>query len=43
VPEGISLNEREKVWFDLVEASMNDINTELERQIRANMARFLRS
>ncbi len=43
VPEGISLNEREKVWFDLVEASMNDINAELDRQIRANMARFMRS
>jgi hypothetical protein len=43
VPEGISINEREKVWFDLVEASMNDINAEMERQIRANMARFLRS
>lgn len=42
VPEGISINEREKVWFDLVEASMNDINAELDRQIRANMARFLR-
>jgi hypothetical protein len=42
VPEGISINEREKVWFDLVEASMNDINAEMDRQIRANMARFLR-
>lgn len=43
VPEGISVNEREKVWFDLVEASMNDINAEMERQIRANMVRFLPS
>jgi hypothetical protein len=43
VPEGITINEREKVWFDLVEASMNDINAELERQIRNNLARFLRT
>lgn len=42
VPEGISVNEREKVWFDLVEATMNDLNAELERQIRAHLSQFLR-
>jgi len=42
VPEGITVNEREKVWFDLVEATMNDLNAELERQIREHMGLFLR-
>ena len=41
VPEGITVNEREKVWFDLVEATMNDLNAELDRQIRANLPKFL--
>lgn len=41
VPEGITINDREKVWFDLVEAMMNDINAELDRQIRANLAQFI--
>lgn len=42
VPEGITVNAREQVWFELVEAAMNDLNAELDRQIRANLARFLR-
>ncbi len=42
VPEGITVNQREKVWFDLVEATMNDLNAELERQIQAHMGMFLR-
>ena len=41
VAEGITVNEREKVWFELVEATMNDLNAELERQIRGKLARFL--
>jgi hypothetical protein len=41
VAEGITLNEREKAWFDLVESMMNDINAELDRQIRANLGQFL--
>jgi len=41
VPEGITINDREKVWFDLVESMMNDINAELDRQIRANLAQFV--
>jgi len=40
--EGITLNERDKLWFDLVEALMNDMNAELDRQIRANLGQFLR-
>ncbi len=42
VPEGITVNEREKVWFDLVEGTMTDPNAELERQIRAHLGPFLR-
>ncbi|MBV8536994.1 MAG: hypothetical protein JO128_15445 [Alphaproteobacteria bacterium] len=42
VPEGITVNEREKVWFGLVEATMNDLNVELERQIREHLQLFLR-
>jgi hypothetical protein len=43
VPEGITVNGREQVLFELVESSMNDFNAELDRQIRANLAQFLRS
>jgi hypothetical protein len=40
VAEDITVNEREKVWFEMLEQAMNELNAELERQIRANMARF---
>jgi hypothetical protein len=42
VAEGITVNQREKVWFDLVEATMNDLNAELERQIQAHLGPYLR-
>jgi hypothetical protein len=42
VAEGITVNARNKVWFDLVEATMNDLNAELERQIRDHLALYLR-
>jgi hypothetical protein len=41
VREDISVNDREKVWFEMLEQAMNELNTELERQIKGNMARFL--
>jgi hypothetical protein len=41
VAEDITINEREKVWFDMLEQAMKELNAELERQIRANMTRFL--
>ncbi len=41
VAEDITLNEREKVWFDLLEATMNDFNASLERQIRNDLGRYL--
>jgi hypothetical protein len=42
VPEGITINDREKEYFKLVEEMMADINRELERSIREHMAKFLR-
>lgn len=41
VAEGITVNDRDKVWFDLIEAMMNDLNAEMDRQIRANLAQFV--
>lgn len=41
VREDITVNEREKVWFEMLEQAMNELNAELERQIKANMTRFL--
>lgn len=41
VPEGITINDREKLWFEIVESLMNDLNSELDRQIRANLGQFL--
>jgi hypothetical protein len=43
VPEGITPNDREKVWYELTEALMADLDTELERQIRANFGFYLMS
>ena len=37
VPENISLYDREKTWFDMVEAMMNDINASLESQIKKHL------
>lgn len=41
VPEDITLNDREKVWFEMTEAVMNDFNAELERNIRQHLGGFL--
>lgn len=43
VAENISLNDRERVWYEMVEQMMGDINAELDRQIRANMQRFMQN
>jgi hypothetical protein len=39
--ENITLNDREKAWHELLEMTMADINTSLERQIREDLARYL--
>jgi len=41
VAENISLNDRERVWYEMTAEMMKDIDAELDRQIRANMPRFL--
>ncbi len=35
VPEGISLKERERVWYDLTKNTMQDLNKQLEETIRS--------
>ncbi len=42
VPENITLNDRDKVWFDLTEALMRDLDKELELTIRRYLAKFVR-
>lgn len=41
VAEGISLAERERAWYELLEISMLELDAELERQIRQHLARHL--
>lgn len=41
VTEGISLNERSRVWFELTEAVVRDFDTEMERTIRRYLADFV--
>jgi hypothetical protein len=42
VPENITLNDRDKIWFHLTEAVINELNTELERSIPKFLNDFLR-
>ncbi len=42
VPENITINQREKVFFDLTAALMNDINAELEALIAQHFGDYLR-
>jgi hypothetical protein len=42
VPEGITLNEREKVWFEMTEAMMRDLNAALEDAIRKSFGSYIR-
>ena len=40
VPENITLNERERIWFQLVEGMMADLNRELEKAIGQSLDKF---
>ncbi len=42
VAEDLSLIDREKVWFELTEAMMNDLNAALQRQINEHLRAFIR-
>ena len=41
VPEDASINERERVQFELIEALMRDFDTEMEKNIRAHAGAFV--
>jgi hypothetical protein len=41
VPEDITLNERERVWFELTDGLMKDFDAEMSKNIRQHLARFL--
>ena len=42
VPENITLNDRDKVWFSMTESLTNDLNGELERSIPQFLGAYLR-
>lgn len=42
VAEGASLAARERVWFEITEAMMKDINAQLEKNIRTYLGDYLR-
>lgn len=42
VSENISLNDREKIWFEMTETMMADLNTALENQMRIHMKEWIR-
>lgn len=41
VAEGISLAARERVWYELLEQGMNDLDAELDRRVRTHFAMFI--
>jgi hypothetical protein len=42
VAEDMTLNEREKVWFEMTDQLMKQLNAELEKQIGAHLKEFVR-
>lgn len=42
VREDVTLAEREKVWFKMVESLIRDLDKELEKQVRAYLGQFIR-
>lgn len=41
VAENISLNDRDRIWFEITESMINDLNTELDAAIRSFLQPFL--
>ena len=41
VPESVSLNDREKIWYEMVESLMKDLNQGLESSIKEYMGLYL--
>ncbi len=42
VPEDITIDGRQRAWFEMTEAMMNNLNGQLERQIRSYFAKYLK-
>lgn len=42
VAESVTVNQREQAWYELLEEAMRDLDSEFERQIRGNLAQYLR-
>jgi hypothetical protein len=42
VPKNINLNDREAVWFDIMEQTMKTFDRTMEAQIRKNLSAFIR-
>jgi hypothetical protein len=42
VPKDINLNDREAVWFDIMEQAMKTFDRTMEAQIRKNLSAFIR-
>lgn len=41
VPEGLTLNEREQIWYELTEKMAGDLDRQMERNIRDHMGALL--
>lgn len=41
VSEGLTLNEREKAWYELTEQLMRDFDKQLESAVRTHLAKFI--
>lgn len=42
VPEDATLDEREKMWFELTEKMLGDFNTHMEKNIREHLSRWIK-
>jgi hypothetical protein len=42
VPENITLNDRERAWYELTETALRDMDATLTRNVQTHLGRFLR-
>jgi hypothetical protein len=40
-PEGMTLNDRDRIWHEMVQSLVTDVNGQLESTIRQYMARWI--
>ena len=43
MPEGASLNDRERTWYEMTEKLMADMDAELETTLREELSRYVLS